>query len=77
MKINNIKHINKGKILKTFSVEAASGIWIPNFRLMNGSKGQFISVPSTKNFKGEYENTVFIKKEVLEEIYNLVAGSGN
>jgi DNA-binding cell septation regulator SpoVG len=72
MKITNYEKVNRGKIKGIFSVEVIPGLFVPNFKLVSGSDGDFVSVPAKKNLKGEYENLVFLKKEVRKEIEDLI-----
>lgn len=63
----------EGNIRATASVNINGDFAIRNVKVMDGSKGLFISMPSYKNANGEYKDICFpITKESREQLNNAV-----
>ncbi|GAB4299320.1 MAG: hypothetical protein Kow0098_25680 [Ignavibacteriaceae bacterium] len=74
MKIIRMNLLNNGKGGKTlafFDIETDDGIIIKGFRLINGSKGMFLSEPDEKGKDGRFHNTVALPKEMKDKLLNL------
>ncbi|MGL4791605.1 MAG: septation protein SpoVG family protein [Anaerotignaceae bacterium] len=55
------------------SVNIGSDFAVKGIRVIEGSKGLFVAMPSQKNHKGEYEDIFFpISKEGRERLQNAV-----
>ena len=61
-------------IVGTFDVVYEDCITVTGVRLMEGSKGSFVSMPSIRNGEKWSNITYFESKEIQEEIYQLAGG---
>lgn len=75
MKQNNsldvrVKTLNNAGSLKGYAtVNIGKDFAVKNLRIIEGSKGLFVAMPSVKNHKGEYEEIFFpISKESRETL---------
>lgn len=71
MKIIRMNKLNGGKTLAFFDVETDDGIILKGFRIVDGSKGKFISSPDEKGKDGKYYETVILPKEMKDKIEKL------
>lgn len=71
MKIIRMNKLNGGKTLAFFDVETDDGIILKGFRIVDGSKGKFISSPDEKGKDGKYYETVILPKEIKDKIEKL------
>lgn len=73
IRIERFKKIGKGNLLATFTIYVEKVGWLNNFKLVDGSKGKFISNPCLKH-GGKYEDITILTKEcrewVLKEAIN-------
>jgi len=76
--IQNLLRVNKGVVIATFDLITSSGIRIPDFTLINGKKGWFVSPPQRKDSKGWkplLKLPGYVKKELtslaIQELKNL------
>ena len=63
MKITRMKVGEWGKVRAFFDLETSEGFIIKGFKLIEGINGIFVSNPSIKNKEGEYEDSVFVRKD--------------
>lgn len=63
--------LNGGKTLAFFDVETDDGIILKGFRIVDGSKGKFISSQDEKGKDGKYYETVILPKEMKDKIEKL------
>ncbi|WP_313527834.1 SpoVG family protein [Anaerotignum sp.] len=62
VRVNTIE--NGGNVKAYASVNIGGAFAIKNLRIIEGSKGLFVAMPSVKNHKGEYDDIFFpITKE--------------
>ncbi|MEE9464610.1 MAG: septation protein SpoVG family protein [Candidatus Neomarinimicrobiota bacterium] len=69
-----IERINKGewgKVRAFFDLKTSDGLVVKGFKIVNGSKGPFVGMPSQRNSSGEYHDTVWAEPELKEEITRL------
>lgn len=71
MKIIRMNKLNGGKTLAFFDVKTDDGIILKGFRIVDGSKGKFISSPDEKGKDGKYYETVILPKEIKDKIEKL------
>ena len=57
-----------GKIRAFFDLKTEEGIVIKGFKLVHGINGLFVGNPSQKGNDGEFYDTVFIEKELKDEV---------
>lgn len=68
----NPVQINGNDTLRAFfDVETNDNIILKGFRLMNGSKGLFISAPAEKGKDGKYYETVILPPEARNSIQKI------
>lgn len=64
---------NGGKVKAYASVNIDEAFAIKNLRIVEGSKGLFVAMPSVKNHKGEYEDIFFpVSKESRQMLNDAV-----
>ena len=69
-----IERMNKGswgKIKAFFDLQTEDGFTIKGFKLVEGTNGLFVGFPSQKNSDDEYHDTVWVEKEVREQVIEL------
>jgi len=72
MKIVRINHLtNGGKVKAFFDLQTNEGITIKGFRIVEGSKGLFVSAPNEKGKDDKYYDSVILPKEMKEELEKL------
>lgn len=59
------------KTVAFFDIQTQEGITIKGFRVVNGSKGLFISAPTEKGKDEKYYETVILPKEMKESLEKL------
>jgi len=67
----NIGRMTKGewgKVRAFFDLTTSDGFTIKGFKLVEGISGLFVGFPSAKGTDGEYNDTVWVEKEVREEV---------
>ena len=67
MKVGRIKTGEWGKLRAFFDLEVG-GFTIKGFKIVEGSNGLFVSMPSQKNEEGEYNDTVWADKETRSNL---------
>ena len=67
MKISRMKAGQWGKLRAFFDLEV-DGFTIKGFKIVEGSNGLFVSMPSQKNEDGEYNDTVWVEKDVRPKL---------
>ena len=68
MRISRINKGSWGKVRAFFDVETDEGFTMKGFKLIEGSNGLFVSMPSEKNKDGDYQDTVFASKQLRQEV---------
>ena len=67
MKINRMKVGSWGKLKAFFDIETQEGFFVKGFKIVDGIKGLFVSMPSEKDKEGEHNDTVMIFDKKLRE----------
>ena len=67
MKISRMKVGSWRKLKAFFDIETEEGFIIKGFKIVDGIKGLFVSMPSEKDKEGEYNDTVMIFDKKLRE----------
>ncbi len=70
----HIERINKGqwgKIRAFFDLRTDEGLVIKGFKIVAGSSGPFVGMPSQKNNDGQYFDTVVAEQELKDAITRL------
>jgi stage V sporulation protein G len=70
LRVNSVKN-NAGKISAFFDFQTDNEITIKGFRIVNGTKGLFISAPDQKGKDGKYYETIILPKPMKEELQKL------
>ena len=68
MKISRKNKGEWGKVRAFFDLTTSDGFTIKGFKLVEGISGLFVGFPSAKGTDGEYNDTVWVEKEVREEV---------
>lgn len=70
---------NGGNLKGTASIGIDDKLYIKGFRIMNGSKGLFVSFPSVKHStnNGEYVDIVYAKREYRDKLSELILKAYN
>ena len=63
-----------GKIKAFFDLTTEDGFTIKGFKLVEGTNGLFVGFPSQKGSDDEYHDTVWVEKEVREQVIALAKG---
>ena len=71
VRMNPLKSNSGGKTAAFFDIQTQDGIFIKGFRIINGSKGFFISSPDEKGKDGKYYETVILPKEMKDSLEKL------
>jgi stage V sporulation protein G len=68
--------MNKDNLRAMASCKIAGVLWLTGLRVVEGSKGRFVAMPSRKDNKGEYQDVFFpatrdirdaLQREILSE----------
>jgi DNA-binding cell septation regulator SpoVG len=70
MQIERITKGSWGKI-RAFVDFNLEGVVVKGFKLIDGSNGLFLGMPSQKNKDGEYNDTVFMEPQMKMDAQNL------
>ena len=70
MKVGRIKTGEWGKLRAFFDLEVG-GFTIKGFKIVEGSNGLFVSMPSTKDKDGKYNDDVYCVKEIRQKLNHL------
>ena len=68
MKIERINKGEWGKIRAFFDLRTQEGIVIKGFKLVEGINGMFVGMPSQKGKDEEYFDTVFMDRDLRDEL---------
>ena len=60
-----------GKIKAFFDLITEDGFTLKGFKLVEGISGLFVGFPSQKGSDDEYHDTVWVEKEVREQVIEL------
>ena len=71
MKIERMNKGSWGKIKAFFDLQTEDGFTIKGFKLVEGTNGLFVGFPSQKGSDDEYHDTVWVEKEVREQVIEL------
>ena len=71
MKIERMNKGSWGKIKAFFDLQTEDGFTIKGFKLVEGTNGLFVGFPSQKGSDDEYHDTVWVDKEVREQVIEL------
>ena len=71
MKIERMNKGSWGKIKAFFDLQTEDGFTIKGFKLVEGTNGLFVGFPSQKGSDEEYHDTVWVEKEVREQVIEL------
>ena len=72
MKIERMAKGSWGKIKAFFDLQTEDGFTIKGFKLVEGTNGLFVGFPSQKGSDDEYHDTVWVEKEVRDQVVALV-----
>ena len=74
----NINEVSNGKIVAYARVTFEDKLVVDGFKVINGSKGLFVSGPSRQTADNEYKDIVFpITKEYREELFSRILSEYN
>lgn len=59
---------SNNKIVAYFDLQTPDGVILKGFKVVNGVKGLFVSVPSEKGKDEKYHETVILPKEMKSEL---------
>ena len=71
MKIERMNKGSWGKIKAFFDLQTEDGFTIKGFKLVEGTNGLFVGFPSQKGNDDEYHDTVWVEKEVRDQVAEL------
>ena len=71
MKIERMNKGSWGKIRAFFDLQTEDGFTLKGFKLVEGINGMFVGFPSQKGSDEEYHDTVWVEKEVREQVIEL------
>ena len=71
MKIERMNKGSWGKIKAFFDLQTEDGFTIKGFKLVEGTNGLFVGFPSQKGNDDEYHDTVWVEKEVRDQVIEL------
>lgn len=71
VRMNPVKFNGNDTLRAFFDVETNDNIILKGFRLMNGSKGLFISSPAEKGKDGKYYETIILPPEARNSIQKI------
>ena len=71
MKIERMNKGSWGKIRAFFDLQTEDGFTLKGFKLVEGINGLFVGFPSQKGSDEEYHDTVWVEKEVREQVIEL------
>ena len=70
MKISRMKTGDFGKLRAFFDLEV-NGFTIKGFKIVEGSNGLFVSMPSQQDKDGNYNDTVWVDKDTRKKLNEL------
>ena len=76
MQINRMNIYEQGKLRAFFDLEI-EGLTIKGFKIMEAITGLFVSMPSQKNDKGEWNDTIFATKEARKKLNDIAIARYN
>ena len=71
MKVERMNKGSWGKVKAFFDLQTEDGFTIKGFKLVEGTNGLFVGFPSQKGSDDEYHDTVWVEKEVREQVIEL------
>jgi stage V sporulation protein G len=75
--MNKIQSTGTSKTLAFFDIQLDNEIIIKGFRIINGSKGLFISAPDEKGKDGKFHETVILPKEMKSDLEKIALDEYN
>ncbi|MDY0082199.1 MAG: septation protein SpoVG family protein [Ignavibacteriaceae bacterium] len=76
-RMNKIQSSGTSKTLAFFDIQLDNEIIIKGFRIINGSKGLFISAPDEKGKDGKFHETVILPREMKSDLEKLALDEYN
>ncbi|MDT3697304.1 MAG: septation protein SpoVG family protein [Ignavibacterium sp.] len=76
-RMNKIQSTGTSKTLAFFDIQLDNEIIIKGFRIINGSKGLFISAPDEKGKDGKFHETVILPKEMKSDLEKIALDEYN
>tara|TARA_R110000824_G_scaffold176451_2_gene355426 strand:+ start:3344 stop:3700 length:357 start_codon:yes stop_codon:yes gene_type:complete len=70
MQVTRMKTGEWGKLRAFFDIEV-DGFIIKGFKIVEGSNGLFVSMPSQKNEEGDYNDTVWVDKDTRPSLNDM------
>ena len=75
MKIERMNKGEWGKIRAFFDLRTQEGIVIKGFKLVEGINGMFVGMPSQKGKDEEYFDTIFMDRDLRDELNQVAVDS--
>ena len=74
MKITSMRNVDWGnKVKAILTIQSSEGFEMKNFKLVEGTNGFFVGSPSLKGKDDQYHDTIWIAKELREEVNKLAS----
>ena len=77
MKIERMNKGEWGKLRAFFDLKTSEGIVIKGFKLVEGINGMFVGMPSQKGKDDEFFDTVFMDRDIREELNQVAMDAYN
>ena len=77
MKIERMNKGEWGKLRAFFDLKTSEGIVINGFKLVEGINGMFVGMPSQKGKDDEFFDTVFMDRDIREELNQVAMDAYN
>ena len=77
MKIERMNKGEWGKLRAFFDLKTSEGIVIKGFKLVEGINGMFVGMPSQKGKDDEFFDTVFMDRDMREELNQVAMDAYN
>ena len=77
MKIERMNKGEWGKLRAFFDLKTTEGIVIKGFKLVEGINGMFVGMPSQKGKDDEFFDTVFMDRDMREELNQVAMDAYN
>ena len=77
MKIERMNKGEWGKLRAFFDLRTSEGIVVKGFKLVEGINGMFVGMPSQKGKDDEFFDTVFMERDMREELNQVAMDAYN
>jgi stage V sporulation protein G len=77
MKIERMNKGEWGKLRAFFDLRTSEGIVVKGFKLVEGINGMFVGMPSQKGKDDEFFDTVFMERDMREELNQIAMDAYN